>query len=251
MKSRLILPLVAWVLTTPVVDIAAPSDAASRDLIYQISTYDSLSKGGYAGIVPLQDLAENGDFGIGTFENIDGEMVMVDGVIYQVTVDGAVHAKKGPDLAREWTPYAVVTRFEPDLEEALKAIDDYAGLQRAIDAKLTQLEEFYAIRVDGVFEHVKTRSVPAQTRPYPVLTEVIKQQASFELRNVRGTLVGFWCPAYVGGVNVAGYHLHFVTSDRTAGGHVLELKLKEGVLKLDRSAELYMKVGGRAGDQMR
>jgi len=226
-------------LTTFVLDATA-----SQDLIYQISTYDSLSKGGYAGIVPLQDLTEKGDFGIGTFEDINGEMVMLDGVVYQITVDGTVHIKKSSDLKREWTPYAIVTRFDADLEETLTGIEDFPALQSAMDAKLTHPEDFYAVRVDGTFEYIKTRSVPAQTRPYPVLSEVIKHQTCFELRNVRGTLVGFRCPAYVGGVNLAGYHLHFLSSDRTAGGHVLELKLKEGTLKMDRSTEFYMKIGG-------
>ena len=239
LKRRLILPLMACMLTTFVLDATA-----SQDLIYQISTYDSLSKGGYAGIVPLQDLTKKGDFGIGTFEGINGEMVMLDGVVYQITVDGSVHIKKGLDLKREWTPYAMVTRFEADLEEILTGIEDYPALQSAMDARLTHPEDFYAVRVDGTFEYIKIRSVPAQTRPYPVLSEVIEQQTSFELLNVRGTLVGFRCPEYVGGVNVAGYHPHFVSSDRTAGGHVLKLKLKEGILKMDRSAEFYKKIGG-------
>ena len=239
MKRLLILPLIACMLTTFVLNVTA-----SEDLIYQISTYDSLSKGGYAGIVSLQDLTENGDFGIGTFEHINGEMVLLDGIVYQITVDGAVHIKKGSQLTGEWTPYAMVTRFYADFEGTLAGIEDYTALQSAMDAKLTHPEDFYAVRVDGTFEYIKTRSVPAQTRPYPVLSEVIKQQTCFELRNVRGTLVGFRCPAYVGDVNVAGYHLHFVRSDKTAGGHVLELKLKKGTLKMDRSAEFYMKIGG-------
>jgi acetolactate decarboxylase len=239
LKNWVIVPLAVWMLTTSVVGVAEP-----QEVIYQISTYDSLSKGGYDGIVPIRELAENGDFGIGTFEGINGEMVMLDGVVYQVTVDGAVHIKKGSDLTGEWTPFAMVTRFEADLEETLTGFEDYHALQSAMDAKLTHPEDFYAVRVDGTFEYIKTRSVPAQSKPYPILAEVIKQQTCFELRNVRGTLVGFRCPAYVGGVNVAGYHLHFVSSDRTAGGHVLELKLKEGTLKMDRSAEFYLKIEG-------
>jgi acetolactate decarboxylase len=51
---------------------------------------------------------------------------------------------------------------------------------------------------------------------------VSQQQITFELRNVQGTLVGFRLPQYLGDVNVAGYHFHFLRSDRKAGGHLLD-----------------------------
>jgi acetolactate decarboxylase len=219
--------------------------SSKRELIYQISTYDCLNKGGYEGIVPLKDITKHGDFGIGTFEGINGEMVFVDDTIYQVTVDGKVHAKNSNDLNRELTPYAVVTYFDIDIQKPLANIENYPTLQNQITNELPNKDNFYAIRIDGTFDYIKTRSVPAQTKPYPPLPEVIKQQATFEFTNIQGTLVGFWCPQYVGGINVAGFHLHFLTKDRTAGGHALELKLKEGTLKIDNTAEFYFKLGNK------
>ena len=205
--------------------------ASERELIYQIATYDSLNNGGYGGIVPLKDLTQHGDFGIGTFEGINGEMAMVDGVIYQITVDGKVHAKQGNSLNQELTPYAVVTYFDTDIQAKLANLETYTALQTQVAKLLPNPNNFYAVRIDGTFDYIKTRSVPAQTKPYPPLTEVIKQQAVFEYTNIQGSLVGFWCPQYVGGVNVAGYHLHFVSTDKLKGGHVLELKLKTGTVK--------------------
>jgi acetolactate decarboxylase len=51
--------------------------------------------------------------------------------------------------------------------------------------------------------------------------------------DVTGTLVGFRCPPFVAGLNVAGDHLHFLTSDRTGGGHVLEMVIEDAVLTID------------------
>lgn len=239
--KHVLLILIITALFTTIFPVSGASKG-EREVIYQISTYDSLSKGGYEGIVPLKEIAKYGDFGIGTFDGIHGEMVFLDNVIYQVTVDGKVHPKKGNDL-NELTPFAVVTYFDTDIEQTLKDIPDYVTLQNQINDLLVNKNNFYGIRVDGTFEYMKVRSVPLQNKPYPPLTEVIRQQTTFDLTNVKGTLVGFWCPAYVGGVNVAGYHLHFLTEDRRAGGHTLELKLKEGKLKIDNTAQFYMKLG--------
>jgi acetolactate decarboxylase len=228
-----------------IVSATSSLQPSQREMIYQISTYDSLNKGGYEGIVPLKDITKHGDFGIGTFEGINGEMVFVDNIIYQVTVDGKVHPKNGNNINRELTPYAVVTYFDTDIQKALANTENYATLQNLITNELPNKDNFYAVRIDGTFDYIKTRSVPAQTKPYPPLPEVVKQQATFEFTNIKGTLVGFWCPQYVGGVNVAGFHLHFLTSDRTAGGHALELKLKEGTLKIDNTAQFYFKLGNK------
>ena len=87
---------------------------------------------------------------------------------------------------------------------------------------------FYAVMIQGEFSYVKTRSVPAQEKPYPPLAEVTKNQPTFEFTDVTGTMVGFRCPPYVTGINVPGYHLHFLTDDRTAGGHLLEFTVAPG-----------------------
>lgn len=83
---------------------------------------------------------------------------------------------------------------------------------------------FYAIQNRWIFQYVKTRSVPKQNKPYRILSEVTKSQPVFEYKDVKGSLIGFWCPEYVGGVNVPGYHLHFISDDRTKGGHLLDIR---------------------------
>ena len=94
--------------------------------------------------------------------------------------------------------------------------------------------------MDGVFSRLKTRSVPRQKKPYPRLVEVARKQPTFEFRNVKGTIVGFRCPAFVKGINVPGYHLHFITEDRTGGGHVLDFKLIKGEIGVDITPNFYL-----------
>ncbi len=198
----------------------APSPAQAQEL-YQVSTLNALLAGGYDGQLSLGELKRHGDFGIGTFEALDGEMAILDGVVYQVPFNGT--ARVMPDTAR--TPFASVVFFRPGNHAALGSIATLGQMEKRLDGTLPSPNLFYALRVDGRFSYVKTRSVPRQVKPYPPLAEVAKGQAVFEFRDVEGALIGLKCPAYANGLNVPGYHWHFLTADRTAGGHVLDLAL--------------------------
>ena len=138
------------------------------------------------------------------------------------------------------TPFAVVTFFEADKSVSLDKGIDYDQLQKFIDWLIPTKNIFYAIRIDGDFKYVKTRSVPRQSKPYPPLVEVVKTQPIFEFHDVKGTMIGFRTPDYMKGVNVPGYHLHFITEDRKAGGHLLECTLKDVKIDLDYTSELFM-----------
>lgn len=119
------------------------------------------------------------------------------------------------------------------------------GLEAWVDARVPEPNRFCGLRVDGEFRVVRTRSVPAQSKPYRPLVEVTRQQPEFELANVRGTLMGYRAPAFVKGVNVPGYHLHFLAEDRSGGGHVLAFEMVSGVLQLDESVDaLHIRLPG-------
>ena len=198
--------------------------------VTQVSTINALMTGVFDADVPCTTLLASGDFGIGTFDRLDGEMVVLDGVVYQVKADGRVCQA---DPAAK-TPFATVCKFSKDTGDRLKCANkDYDGLKAVIDTDWPQHNLFYAIRVDGIFPVMKTRSVPAQQKPYPPLKDIAASQPEFTMTNVCGTLVGFRCPAFVKGINVPGYHLHFISSDRTQGGHVLGFALGEGTYRVD------------------
>lgn len=211
--------------------------------LFQTSTIDSLLGGNYDGDVSFAELGARGDFGLGTLNALDGEMIALDGSFYQVRADGRAYAVDG----RARTPFAVVTVFEPGLHHTLDAPMDFAGLYDRVDRLVGEVNTCCAVRVDGHFEYVKTRSVPRQHKPYPPLIEVVKDQPTFELRGVQGSLVGFRFPDYAQGLNVTGYHFHFITADRSAGGHVLGCRLAYGDLRVDQEADLSLELPSGVG----
>ncbi len=207
-----------------------PWGARGESEMVQYSTIEALLGGVLAGNLTLDALVDEGDFGIGTFNDLDGEMVVLGGTVYQVRGDGTVHQ---PPLSTK-TPYAAVCDFDGDKAQKIDGMPaglDYVALQAQIDKLLPSLNLFYAIKIDGTFSALTARSVPAQKKPYPPLAEIVKNQPIFKFDNVKGTLVGFRCPAYVKGVNVPGYHFHFLTEDKKGGGHVLALTTGEVQIK--------------------
>jgi acetolactate decarboxylase len=205
---------------------AAPGPA---DTLYQFSTLDALLAGVYDGPLTFEELALQGDFGLGTCQHLDGEMVALDGVFYQVTSDGVVH-EVPPE---EQTPFACVTFFSADQELAVESAVDIEELEQYVDAQLTSCNYFCAVRVEGDFTDMRVRSVPEQQEPYPPLTEVVKEQSVFPCEAVTGTLVGLRSPGFVKGLNAPGYHFHFLSADRSYGGHVLSATLQTGTIAID------------------
>jgi acetolactate decarboxylase len=207
--------------------------------LFQTSTIDALLNGNYEGDVSFAELAAYGDFGLGTFDALDGEMVALDGAFYQVRSDGRAYEVD----ERMKTPFAVVTFFEPREIHNLAAPTSFAALRTHLDETVAaDATTCHAVRVDGYFSYVKARSVPRQRKPYPPLVEAVKHQPIFEFHDVRGSLVGFRFPDYVGGLNVSGYHLHFITEDRGAGGHLLECEITRGELRVDHESDLNLEL---------
>lgn len=192
--------------------------SAADDTIYQYSIIDSLLAGNYDGELTIGGLKKNGDTGLGTFNRLDGEMVFIDGEVYKITAKGK--AVKIEDSAR--TPFATAAFLKTDKIIKLDSAKSLAELNSKISAAIGSENIFYVIRIDGKFRKMKTRSVPAQTKPYKPLVEVVKDQSIFRFKDIEGSLVGTKSPAYVKGIGVPGYHWHFITKDRTAGGHVLD-----------------------------
>ena len=206
-----------------------------EESIVQVSTIDALLNGVYDGTKTLNELREWGDFGIGTFHALDGEMVLLNGTFYQVKADGEIYLPSG----KMKTPFAAVTRFTPEKSEHL-AIRDYPRLKAVLDSLIPSPNLFYAIRFQGTFGSVTTRSVPAQQKPYLPLTEITADQPEFSATHISGTLAGFYCPPYVQGINVPGYHLHFLSEEKNFGGHLLGFEMGKGRLQLDQVSHFRM-----------
>ncbi|HUB99075.1 MAG TPA: acetolactate decarboxylase [Solirubrobacterales bacterium] len=208
-------------------------------VLFQASTIGALLDGAFEGDLSFAELAEHGDLGLGTLNHLDGEMIALDGEFFRADVDGAVR-RVGPD---ELTPFAVVTNFEPSVDVTLAQPLDQAELLERVDALVPGAASSCAVRIDGRFELVRARSVPSQEPPYRPLTEVVADQHVFELTDLAGTMLGFRFPAWVEGIEVAGYHLHFISADRGHGGHVLGSRTSAGArLRIDPSDDLHVEL---------
>jgi acetolactate decarboxylase len=185
--------------------------------LYQISTSTALVEGVYSGSIPSSVLLDHGDFGLGTFENLEGEMVILDGQIYQVA--DTVRHRKDDFLV----PFASVTEFRANTPFEIGKVGSLKDAELACDQQRISDNLFYALRLDGLFETIHARAVhavPQNTR----LMDAAKTQREFHFEEVEGTLVGFWSPRYASSLSVPGYHFHFISKDRTKGGHVLDYR---------------------------
>jgi acetolactate decarboxylase len=237
MKTLKVKKSCGYLLLSICLPIALLGCAHSGDaVLYQTSPIGALMKGLYDGGMTFAELKKHGDFGIGTFDRLDGEMIELGGNVYQVRADGRVFMP-GDSMK---TPFAVVTFFRPDKTVLLEEVGSDKDLEDRLDALLPTKNIFYAVRVEGRFDLVKTRSVPSQHKPYAPLVEVVRDQSVFELRDIEGTIVGFRSPDFVEGVNVPGYHLHFIARDKTAGGHLLDCRIRSAKVAWENITEFSM-----------
>jgi len=202
------------------------------DTVYQVSLLQNLMLGDYYGLISSGYLKTKGDTGLGTFDGLNGEMIVLDGVVYRAAGDGTVEEAADDELI----PFADVTMFDVDEIQEITDIEDLNVLKALLDEKVAELGEnrFYMIRIDGVFDEMHVRSEQAQKKPYKPLEEVMEtDQTFFDYEDIEGTVVGLYCPDYMDGLNTPGWHMHFISSDRTKGGHVLGLSADNAVISWD------------------
>ena len=184
--------------------------------IYLSAPVNAIVEGIYEEHVPFSEIRRHGDFGLGTFDMLDGEMVMLDGRIYQMTADGRVQ-EVGDDAT---TPFACVTFFQAERSIDLEGEFSFDDFLRRLQEPLPSPNIFYAFRIEGEFDYMKVRSVP-KSECYVPLVEIAKEQPVFEFENISGTLAGFYTPEFMSSVSVPGMHLHFLSDDLAHGGHLL------------------------------
>lgn len=210
----------------------------ARHELFQTSTVQALLGGAFDGDVTLGEVLEHGDLGLGTLDGLDGELIVLDCQTWKADLDCTLTR---PELSAT-TPYAVVVRFAPGLPVPLRGLFRASELEERLGKLIVGKNGPTAIRIDGRFRTMRVRSVPKQDRPYPALADVIAQQHVVDLVDVSGTMVGFCFPDALDGIEMVGSHLHFVTDDRTRGGHVLDYTLIEATAQLDEATRLHVEL---------
>ena len=212
-------------------NLSESKNADKSGVLFQVSLLQGLTNGDYYGSVSIGELKQHGDTGIGTFNKLNGELVMLDGEVYRASGNGYIEAV--PD--EETTPFAVTAFLETDESAEMKAISDIDALFNELNKIVGKRSKnrFYMIRIDGTFSSINVRSVHKQEEPYKRLVDVLSvDQTLFDYENTEGSMVGLYCPAYMSSLNAAGWHLHFISKDKTKGGHVLGVHISEAVLTL-------------------
>jgi acetolactate decarboxylase len=207
-------------------------------VVFQTSTLDALFEGDFDGDLTFAELARHGDFGLGTLNGLDGEMIALDGRFMRADAGGDIHDV--PPSAR--TPFAVVTFFEPVVRFEVDRPLDHEAFVTELNRHAPPGSPVCAVRIDGSFESVHARSVPRHRRPYPSLAEIVHEQHVFDFREAEGTMVGFRFPDYAQGIELPGYHLHFVDAQRRRGGHVLASRPGRGRVAIDHARELHLEL---------
>jgi acetolactate decarboxylase len=212
-----------------------PGQSTTSNVLFQESTIGALQAGDYDGDMSLKELRAHGDFGLGTFNDLDGEMVFLEGTFYQIKSDGTVY----PGNNSMMTPFAAVTSFQAGTKLSLgdneRGTMNYTQVQHQLEGYFPTKNTFYAVKITGDYTYLKARSPPKQNKPYPPLVDALKNQSVFEFQNVTGTMVGFWSPQYVNGVNTPGWHFHFISADRTHGGHVLDVTVQRATVEIQET----------------
>ncbi|RYL99232.1 acetolactate decarboxylase [Sporolactobacillus sp. THM7-7] len=211
--------------------MATAQDESQLDLggVFQLSTMTSLIDGVYDGVMNFDQIRRHGDFGIGTFAHLDGELIGFDGRFYRLRGDGTATPLKSEDM----TPFCSLTYFRPQIKKSFTKPLKKHEFEKELHALVPSDNLFYAYRIDGVFKEITTRTVAYQERPVP-MTEAVKSQPIFHFRDIKGTVVGFWTPFFAQGIAVAGYHFHFIDESRQGGGHVLDYTLERGTVQIDQ-----------------
>jgi acetolactate decarboxylase len=194
-----------------------------QDMIFHYSVLKALDNGVLEGNMTVGELKKHGDLGLGTYNGLDGEMVVLNHVVYRVTAEGKIVQPQDEALI----PYSVISFYNQQDTMDMKGEISYPVLKEYVNKRLPSKNLFYAFCIRGKFDYIKCGSASKQTRPYnKSLLEMLADRPVFEGKDISGTLVGFWCPAYIGDINTEGFHLHFLSDDRTLGGHLMQFRAK-------------------------
>ncbi len=212
----------------------------SENKMYQVSTLQALALGYSRAVINVGELLNEGNTGLGTFEDINGEMIVMDGHCYRADQEGHI-TEVALDIG---VPFAAVSKLYGEQQFTLKNMPNIESIRTELTKKIEEkfgLNSMHIVRIDGDFAKVDARSEAPYRSHHITLKDILSQtQKAFIFDNIRGSLVGVYFPDYMDGINMPGWHLHFLSEDRTRGGHVFDVSLQEGAVKLDKISNIFI-----------
>ncbi len=208
--------------------------------MYQVSTLQALALGYSRAAVTVGELLKEGNTGLGTFEDVNGEMIVMDGHCYRADQSGNVSVVP-PEAG---VPFAAVAKLYGKQQFPLKDMPDITSIRIELTRKIEEvfgLNSMHIVRIDGEFEKVDARSEAPYRSHHITLKEILsRNQEAFIFENIRGSLVGVYFPDYMDGINMPGWHLHFLSEDRSKGGHVFDVCMRKGEARVDKITNIYI-----------
>lgn len=210
---------------------ASKIDATKSDVFYHYSIWWAFVNKVFEGDITAKELKTKGDMALGSYNLLDGELIMLDGTLYQAKENGEVLIPN--DSIK--VAYANAAFFDKDGGFTIDKVDNYDSLRAIINAKLPSKNFFYAFKITGDFKKMTCGGLHKQEPPFEKgLDVLIPSRPLFEREHFSGTMVGFYCPEFIGNINVAGFHFHFVSNDKKFAGHVMAFEAENLTLEFDK-----------------
>ena len=210
--------------------------------MFQVATLQALALGYTKSVITVEELLKHGDIGLGTFEGVDGEMIVLDGHCYQATADGSVFEAPSD----KGVPFSAVTFLQSEAPFEIESIDNIETLKRFLDVMIDErfeLNSMHVVRIDGSFSQVMARSETGKSSRHVELKNLLENnQQDFCFNNIEGTMVCVHFPDYMDGINAPGWHLHFVSQDRKHGGHVFDVSFNKATAVINKISSIEIKL---------
>ncbi|TDM23119.1 acetolactate decarboxylase [Macrococcoides canis] len=206
--------------------------------LYQYSTMGALVGGMFEGTFKIGDVLQSGDYGIGTLEGLNGELIILEGKPYLIDSEGTVREVSND----ETTPFASVIQFNATHTLNYDKKVNKEQLDEIILKEIKGMNYFHAVKITGKFKLIKARSVKKQQEPYPKLVESVKEQGYFDFEDTIGTLFGFYTPHFIQGIGVGGYHVHYLSDNHQQGGHVFDFEIEDVKVEMALVEDLILKM---------
>jgi acetolactate decarboxylase len=235
---RVIISLLVLTLAITIISAASftPAPAAGKtdtlhNHLFTVGVGGGLIGGLYDGTYPYRKLKQHGNFGLGAPDKLDGELVIFQGKIYQTRHTGKTFMVDD----RQLTPFAMVNYFRADKKITISHTLDKKSLFLLLDSILPNVNGLYAIHISGKFSYIKTRAFPpVKAHDHTPLASMLSLQHFFEFNNVNGDLIGYRLPSFMDNTNISGYHFHFLSEHKDAGGHIIDLKADNITIEIDQ-----------------
>lgn len=214
--------------------IAAPqinkADTLGNNL-YTLGVGAGLIGGLYDGSYSYRLLKQHGNFGLGAPDKLDGELVIFEGKVYQTQYTGKTLQVDDKQL----TPFAMVNFFHPEKRIIINNGINKESLFHLLDSVLTNVNGLYSIHISGKYSYIKTRAFPpVKEHDHTPLAAMLHLQHFFEFNNASGDLIGYRLPAYMDNTNISGYHFHYLSAQKDAGGHIIDLNADNITIEIDQ-----------------